>query len=185
MLRYCVFAVAVLFYTISASPISQNGKYVTPDDPAQCANDLIDWCNGVHAGNGSGVSIISMTTSDQNEYANFFCISDSSGINCTRNGSPWLVCTSENQLFYKGEPVTKDSAGNAGICKAADKAFNDLHIQNLSNDNASFEKEFEKGMDFFRQQMKSFQENLKKVFSHGFPFGDNSDSSESEEIEKE
>uniref|UniRef100_A0A4V2H8R5 U29-Nephitoxin-Nsp1c_1 n=1 Tax=Nephila sp. SGP-2016 TaxID=1905176 RepID=A0A4V2H8R5_9ARAC len=48
MLEYCIVSIAVLISSTSAAPLFQNGEYIVPNDTAQCANDLIDWCNGLN-----------------------------------------------------------------------------------------------------------------------------------------
>ncbi|GFY46940.1 u29-Nephitoxin-Nsp1f_1 [Trichonephila inaurata madagascariensis] len=174
MLEYCIVSIAVLISSTSAAPLFQNGEYIVPNDTAQCANDLIDWCNGLNfPKKGEGVSIVSITISEPDGYCRYFCLSDSEAANCTKDGSPWISCSNDHQLLYKGKPLTKDSEDGADdeICKAADRAFNDLFIENLTANNTTLSFVNSGLESFFRefhQQMKALQ----NIFDNfGFPFG--------------
>ncbi|KAG8188363.1 hypothetical protein JTE90_019270 [Oedothorax gibbosus] len=129
---------------ISCKPIGGQ-YYVVPNDTKTCANDLVSWCDGVKfPANGTGtISVVAVTIVDSSGYCQAICIADAEGTNCTKNGEPWLTCTKENQLLYKEKPLVKDSLDNTdnSTCETADKAFNELFVQNLSSDNTTLSKE--------------------------------------------
>nr|AII97952.1 BLTX593 [Nephila pilipes] len=124
--------------------------------------------------------LISSTIAEPDGFCRYFCVSDSQGANCTKDGSPWISCSNENQFFYKGDPLTKDSLDGADdeICKTADRAFNDLFVQNLSADNATAHNIFGNGWNSFfkemfnmQQRLLSLQDKILGMFGPGFPFG--------------
>lgn len=141
--------------------------YVRPNDTKTCVNDLVAWCDGMKFSTERGsISMVSVTMVDSTGYSQALCIADSKGTNCTKNGSPWLNCSNTNQLFYKGNALAKDSLEGTdnGTCETADKAFNDLSVQNLNSDNSM---DLESGLgQFFRE----LQGRFAGMFGRGFPF---------------
>ncbi|GBN30225.1 hypothetical protein AVEN_15196-1 [Araneus ventricosus] len=203
MLEYGAVTLAILISSVNSAPMIRNGEYIVPNDTAQCANDLIDWCQGMtYPKQGAGISMISVTISEPSGMVRFFCASDSDGTNCTKNRSPWIACSSDNQLSYKGKPITKDSSDGTdeGICKAADMAFNNLFIQNLAVDNTTLSEEVQKGMEMMfkqlaivKEQMEAMTKWFNNLFRPGYPYdfddpmspGDTSSPQGKNQIERE
>lgn len=147
--------------------------YVRPNDTKTCVNDLVAWCDGMKFPTERGsISIASVTMFDSTGYSQALCIADSKGTNCTKNGSPWLNCSSTNQLFYKGNALTKDSLEGTdnGTCETADKAFNELSVQNLNSDNSTME--LESGLEQFFRELQGRLGGIFR-FGGGFPFYNN------------
>ncbi|XP_035218040.1 uncharacterized protein LOC118191348 [Stegodyphus dumicola] len=211
MLTYFVLAIFVCLSTSDA----QDKEVTIPKDKEQCLNQMIQWCNNMkYPQDGAGMTMLAITFEDPSGYYRVFCASDSDGTNCTKNGSPWFACSPDNQFLYQGKVFTESSTDvDDGICSTADKAFNDLFVQNLSFDNTTLKTEIQKGLETFfeqidemREQIKALQEQMSKnpfltsdfwnVFGSGFPFGrpdttnspivsDQSSTQDKNELEKE
>lgn len=153
--------------------------YTVPNDTQTCANDLVIWCDGTKfpSEGGGTISVVAVTIIDSSGYCQAVCTSDAEGTNCTKNGDPWLTCTNKNQLLYKGKPLTKDSLDNTdnSTCETADKAFNDLFVQNLSSDNTTVSKELESGLEQLYRAIAAMQQRIADIQrgfwgTGGFPF---------------
>lgn len=156
---------------------TQEGEIIIPDNKTICMNDMIDWCDSMqYPQQGAGLVILSIVYEDPNGYYRVFCSSDSGGTNCTRNTSPWFTCSPDHVLTYKGQLMTNATSKedvDDDICATADKAFNELYVQNLSsNKNISLQNEVQKGMEAFFDQIAMMEEqiNLIKNFIRSIPY---------------
>lgn len=157
-----------ILITISLASFVHGQDYETtapPDDKAQCISQMVDWCNSMqYPQEGVGMTMVSVTFEDPAGYYRALCISDMDGTNCTRNGMPWFSCSSDHAMTYKGKTLTKDSTDvDDDICNTADKAFNDLFVQNLSYNTTSMKTELEKGMESFFDQIAAMQEEIEQI----------------------
>ncbi|XP_054714803.1 uncharacterized protein LOC129224385 [Uloborus diversus] len=185
MIGYILLVLTILGSVIKAD----EAPIPVSDNKDECVKQMIDWCKGMqYPQEGGGMTMVSISYRDQNRHYRVFCASDSEGTNCTRNKIPWFYCSPDHTFSYKGQPVTDGSNVDNDICKTADKAFNDMFIQNMSFDNTTLQTELETGMEsFFReitsmqQQIKSIQDTLRNLpvftrsfwtfFDTDFPFG--------------
>lgn len=157
---------------------TQEGEIIIPDNKTICMNDMIEWCHSMQypQQGGAGLAILSIVYEDPNGYYRVFCSSDSGGTNCTRNTSPWFTCSPDHVLTYKGQLMTNETSKedvDDDICATADKAFNELYIQNLSdNKKISLQHEVQKGMEAFFDQIAMMEEqiNLIKNFIRSIPY---------------
>lgn len=141
----------------------QEGEIVIPNNKTQCINDMVQWCNSMqYPQQGAGISMLSITYEDTSAYYRVLCASDSDGTNCTRNKIPWFSCTPDHVLTYKGQILTSNNSSGVddGICSTADRAFNDLFIQNLSFDNTTLKEEVQKGFEAFFDEIAAMEEQI-------------------------
>lgn len=173
---------------------TQEGEIIIPDNKTVCMNDMIEWCvNMQYPQQDAGLALLSIVYEDPDGYYRVFCSSDSGGTNCTRNRSPWFTCSPDHVLTYKGQLMTNATSKedvDDDICATADKAFNELYVQNLSsNKNTSLQSEVQKGMEAFFDQIAMMEEqiNLIKSFIRSIPYiGDLfSIMDEEEDVERE
>uniref|UniRef100_A0A4Q8KCN6 U59-Sparatoxin-Hju1b_1 n=1 Tax=Heteropoda jugulans TaxID=1358901 RepID=A0A4Q8KCN6_9ARAC len=156
----------ILMTIASASLVrAQDGDIIAPDNKTQCISQMVEWCNGMqYPQQGVGMTMLSITFEDPTGYYRAFCVSDGEGTNCTRNGMPWFSCSPNHTLTYKGTTLTDNSTEvDDDICLTADRAFNDLFVQNLSYNTTSLETEFEKGMESFFEQIAAMQEEIEQI----------------------
>uniref|UniRef100_A0A2D0PC30 U39-Eretoxin-Ek1d_1 n=1 Tax=Eresus cinnaberinus TaxID=175337 RepID=A0A2D0PC30_ERECI len=139
MLAYFVLAICVCLSTSDA----EDKEVTIPKDKEQCLTQMIQWCNNMkYPQDGAGMTMLAITFQDPSGYHRVFCVSDSDGTNCTQNGSPWFACSPDNQFSYKGNMFTEGSKDvDDDICSTADRAFNDLFVQNLTFDNTTLKTE--------------------------------------------
>lgn len=156
---------------------TQEGEIIIPDNKTICMNDMIKWCDSMqYPQQDAGLAILSIVYEDPNGYYRVFCSSDSGGTDCTRNRSPWFTCSPDHVLTYKGQLMTNETSKedvDDDICATADKAFNELYVQNLSyNKNISLQNEVQKGMEAFFSQIAMMEEqiDLIKKFILSLPF---------------
>lgn len=173
---------------------TQEGEIIIPDNKTVCMKDMIEWCDNMqYPQQDAGLALLSIVYEDPDGYYRVFCSSDSGGTNCTRNRSPWFTCSPDHVLTYKGQLMTNATSKedvDDDICATADKAFNELYVQNLSdNKNISLQSEVQKGMEAFFDQIAMMEEqiNLIKSFIRSIPYiGDLfSIMDEEEDVERE
>lgn len=147
------------------SVYGQEGEIIVPDNKTECINEMIEWCDGMqYPQQGVGLAVVSITYEDPKGYYRVLCSSDSDGTNCTRNRTPWFACSPDHEVSYKGQVITNTSNDvDDEICKTADKAFNEIFVQNLSYQNTSVKTEVEKGMEAFFDQMAAMEEQIELI----------------------
>lgn len=167
----------VLVFIMSATVArSQNGEIMVPDNKTACLSDMIEWCDNMqYPQQGAGISILKIVYEDPTGYWRVLCSSDSDGTICTRNRSPWFSCSPDHAFNYMGQILTNDTSPedvDDDICATADRAFNDLYVQNLSYKNVSLKTEVQNGMESFFDQIVELEEqiDLIKKFLRSIPY---------------
>ena len=155
---------ALVFIMCSVSVKTQEGEIMVPDNKTVCMNDMIEWCDNMqYPQQGAGITILKIVYEDPTGYWRVFCSSDSDGTNCTRNRSPWFACSPQHVLTYMGQVITNETSSqdiDDDICATADRAFNDLYVQNLSYKNISLKTEVQNGMEAFFDQIVEMEEQI-------------------------
>uniref|UniRef100_A0A4Q8K209 U5-Hexatoxin-Hf1a_1 n=1 Tax=Hadronyche formidabilis TaxID=426499 RepID=A0A4Q8K209_HADFO len=152
--------VAITLVTENEAQIGVNSPENEKSDASACSREFLEWCqNRSHnSGYNYGVSIMSNVHIEGNDRVSVFCMSDTIGINCTRNGSPWYLCYSNGTLTYKGKKLTPDS-GDDYVCYTKDIARNTYGPVEINFDKEAFEKD----MDIFRNRMGKFEKDMENL----------------------
>uniref|UniRef100_A0A4Q8KBE2 U8-Hexatoxin-Hc1a_1 n=1 Tax=Hadronyche cerberea TaxID=1107879 RepID=A0A4Q8KBE2_HADCE len=161
MTKVAVFVVmAITLVTENEAQIEVDSSENEKSDASACAREFLEWCqNRSHnSGYNYGVSIMSNVHIEGNERVGVFCISDTKGINCTRNNFPWYLCYSNGTLTYKGNRLTPNS-GDDYICYTRDSARNTFGSVEVNFDREAFEKD----MDLFRKRMGQFEQGMENL----------------------
>lgn len=158
--------VLILFVTaLEVFAEAQEDEVIVPNNKTLCINQMVEWCNKMqYPQQGAGLALLSVTYEDPNGFYRVFCSSDADGTNCTRNRRPWFACSNDHVLTYKGENLTNATTDiDDDICTTADKAFNELFVQNLSYDNTSLKDEVQKSMEAFFEQMAMMEQQIDMI----------------------
>uniref|UniRef100_A0A4Q8KCU4 U54-Deinotoxin-Dsu1b_1 n=1 Tax=Deinopis subrufa TaxID=1905329 RepID=A0A4Q8KCU4_DEISU len=152
----------LVFAAVILVAYADDEEVAIPKDKGDCIKKMVQWCKSMkYPQEGAGISMLSIAYQDEGNTKRVFCSSDSDGTNCTKNAKPWFGCSPDNKLSYNGKPLNENTTDvDDDICDTANRAFNDLFVQNLSYDNTTLKEEMFDGMQTFFEQIAAMQEQI-------------------------